>query len=360
MKFYIEPIYTQSLTDTFDGVFKVSNIDFEFYDRFEDNSLIPPEIDCTLSISYLTFYSIFKQNKTSSWLENFFKKNSYLILNQPLDSTLFLLNFLDKNIFDLLKKYKSRILLYYTGQLNDNVLLQLKEFNLIKRQESENIVRAPKFYKNIKIENLNLPRKNCFLLTTVLKDSRLPRKTLVKELNDADLLKYHIGKTHNTSANNDHVQKHWVGHRPIFESKYEFEISHDLYNQVSFEIVPETLYDNASFVTEKTLKPIVARIPFLILSNCDYYQYLKSIGFKTFDSLIDESFAYEENLENRIKKLVSTAKNILDNNSIEFYHAAKEICEYNFDHCLYLTAKDQHTSYNSLYNFKQYLDTDSG
>ena len=101
----------------------------------------------------------------------------------------------------------------------------------------------------------------------------------------------------------------------------------DLYNSAFYEILPETFFKDASYPTEKTWKPIVAKIPFIILSDHKYYDTLHSLGFKTFDGIIDESFAREPNLETRVDKIINTISKI---NPKEFYDNTRDICEHNY------------------------------
>jgi len=56
-------------------------------------------------------------------------------------------------------------------------------------------------------------------------------------------------------------------------------------------------------LTEKTFKPICLGMPFILLSTAGSLQYLKSYGFKTFDSLWDESYDLETNDIARIEKI---------------------------------------------------------
>jgi hypothetical protein len=64
-----------------------------------------------------------------------------------------------------------------------------------------------------------------------------------------------------------------------------------IYNQTAYSIVAETNYDNNySFFTEKIVKPILARRLFLVVSGQYYLRNLRSLGFKTFDGIIDETY----------------------------------------------------------------------
>ena len=64
-----------------------------------------------------------------------------------------------------------------------------------------------------------------------------------------------------------------------------------LYNHTAYSIVAETHADNRySFFTEKIFKPMLARRLFVVFSGWKYLENLRSLGFQTFDNVIDESY----------------------------------------------------------------------
>jgi hypothetical protein len=63
----------------------------------------------------------------------------------------------------------------------------------------------------------------------------------------------------------------------------------DIYNQSYFSIVSETTsFNEYSQFTEKIAKPILARRPFVVFCGQYYLKNLKSLGFRTFDDVVDE------------------------------------------------------------------------
>jgi hypothetical protein len=64
-----------------------------------------------------------------------------------------------------------------------------------------------------------------------------------------------------------------------------------IYNQTAYSVVAETNHDNHySFCTEKIVKPILAERLFVVFSGQHYLRNLRSVGFKTFDGIIDETY----------------------------------------------------------------------
>ena len=65
----------------------------------------------------------------------------------------------------------------------------------------------------------------------------------------------------------------------------------DIYNQSYYSVICETTsYNSYNQYTEKVAKPILAKRPFIAFAGKHYLKNLKSLGFKTFDTIIDESY----------------------------------------------------------------------
>ena len=78
----------------------------------------------------------------------------------------------------------------------------------------------------------------------------------------------------------------------------------DIYNQSAYTVVCETNYDNHySFYTEKIAKPILAERLFIVFSGQHYLRNLRSLGFKTFDGIIDETYDSIEDNNLRFKSV---------------------------------------------------------
>ena len=109
----------------------------------------------------------------------------------------------------------------------------------------------------------------------------------------------------------------------------------DIYNQTAYTIVAETLASNGySFFTEKIAKPIIARRLFVVFSGQHYLRYLRELGFKTFNGIIDESYDSIENDEQRFIQAVEQVKQLCAQNQTEILEKIKEITEHNFNHLM--------------------------
>lgn len=81
---------------------------------------------------------------------------------------------------------------------------------------------------------------------------------------------------------------------------FDHELVPEIYNYAFFQIVNEST-SNLLFLTEKTVTPLVYRMPFVVYGAKGFHAYIKSLGFELYEELFDYSFDIEENLETRFK-----------------------------------------------------------
>lgn len=107
----------------------------------------------------------------------------------------------------------------------------------------------------------------------------------------------------------------------------------DFYNDFFLEVVLETVFDYPHvFISEKTLKPLLCKTPFVMFSAKGTLMYLKNHGFKTFDDFWDESYDNESDPQLRFLKCCKIVQSIITKPIIELndmYCAMKSILEHN-------------------------------
>jgi len=85
----------------------------------------------------------------------------------------------------------------------------------------------------------------------------------------------------------------------------------DDYCATEFEVVLETLFDDDRLhITEKTLRPLALRQPFILAATHGSLEYLRSYGFKTFADIFDETYDTIEDPLLRLEAIVKTMKEI--------------------------------------------------
>jgi len=104
---------------------------------------------------------------------------------------------------------------------------------------------------------------------------------------------------------------------PILE-KYYHNVSQSLpikiYNQSYFNLVVETdiNYDHSFFLTEKTIKPLIIGMPFVIVSTPFFLKHLKKLGFCTYGELWNEDYDQEIDYKTRIDKIIDLVVKLKD------------------------------------------------
>ena len=116
----------------------------------------------------------------------------------------------------------------------------------------------------------------------------------------------------------------------------------DVYEYVDFVVVTETLTDTGDgqvFITEKILKAVANKKPFIVLGDQHTLAYMKTLGYKTFDFLIDESYDSIPYVD-RAKLIASEIKRLCEVDFDIYSTQLKEVTEHNYN---VLLSKDTYT-----------------
>ena len=114
------------------------------------------------------------------------------------------------------------------------------------------------------------------------------------------------------------------------------------YNHIFVDMVCETWHEGRTFMpTEKTARSIVSKTPFIIYGPIGYLENLKKLGFKTFDTIIDESYDRYEGQE-RIEKIKIILDSVCNKSFYELtqlYQSVESTLEHNLN--VYLSLNEQ-------------------
>ena len=103
----------------------------------------------------------------------------------------------------------------------------------------------------------------------------------------------------------DVISPHIPGKSNDSNSRYQA----NFYKQFGLDIVTETVFNYPyPFITEKTLRPITSKRPFIVLGAKGVLQLLHSKGFLTFDSIIDESYDLIDDYSDRFDNVCESVK----------------------------------------------------
>jgi hypothetical protein len=104
-----------------------------------------------------------------------------------------------------------------------------------------------------------------------------------------------------------------------------------VYNQTAYSLVCETnAFDHFVFFTEKTVKPILARRLFILLSGRYALAHLRELGFKTFHGIIDESYDEIEDNNERFLAAMEQLKWLHTQDQSIILSRCKDIVDHNF------------------------------
>jgi hypothetical protein len=100
----------------------------------------------------------------------------------------------------------------------------------------------------------------------------------------------------------------------------------DWYNDTYFSLVVETLEKGPCFITEKTFKPCAFKHPFMVYGQAGTLNFIKKLGFVTYENLFDESYDQFE-MSQRLEKIID---NIKDFKQIAYDAPTLEKIEHNY------------------------------
>jgi hypothetical protein len=117
------------------------------------------------------------------------------------------------------------------------------------------------------------------------------------------------------------------------------------YQSTEIEVVLETLFDDDRLhLTEKSLRPIACRQPFILMATHGSLQYLHDYGFQTFDGVWDESYDQIQDPVMRMQAIIDVMRDISAWSAEEWNSNKRrltQIAEYNQKHFFSETFSDQ-------------------
>lgn len=136
----------------------------------------------------------------------------------------------------------------------------------------------------------------------------------------------------------------------------------DLYNKTFFEVAAECVgsepIDDHSFhPTEKVWKPIIMKHPFIMLASRHFLRHLRAIGFKTFESLINQSYDDIQDNRQRTEAVIDLVSGFTFNQAKDFYFKSRDICEHNHAHFLNLRGRYKYDKWKKLDQYFYNLGT---
>jgi len=106
-----------------------------------------------------------------------------------------------------------------------------------------------------------------------------------------------------------------------------------IYNMTHYTAMIETtIHNDFAMFSEKEAKPIIAKRPFVIFGACGQLKAFRSLGFRTFESVIDESYDTIEDKHERWHKALDSMLQLTEMNHIKVYNELAQVLIHNKDH----------------------------
>lgn len=131
---------------------------------------------------------------------------------------------------------------------------------------------------------------------------------------------------------------------------HNFFTKKDMWMATYFSIVSETTADNNfTFITEKTVRPMIYYHPFIVWGNPHTLKRLKQLGFETFPEFFDESYDAIIDNDKRLQKIVENVQHLC-NKSLDEIHSMyiKVIPKLEKNHKMLLTFYNNNVLYKKL------------
>jgi hypothetical protein len=123
-----------------------------------------------------------------------------------------------------------------------------------------------------------------------------------------------------------------------------------MYEQTKYSLVCETHGDYATFVTEKTAKPIFAKRLFITFSSPEFLKFLRKLGFETFGQVIDETYDKLHDPAKRFHYAWKQVEALQKENYRSVYEKIKPVLEHNHNRLHELKQEIQQQMYTMVYN----------
>ena len=308
------------------------------------HSLIIVEINTYFSSPKDTYHKHFSEwNKyitSIAFLEtikNLISKGNFIVLDATMEGSIVnnsirkYLNFLQSNNIDFNKVF----LAFNNSTLDPSIDDMYGGYSIRSIFFPHFFISTGYKFQLFNIKNTDTVKEYDFLcLNRRMRDGKL---LLLKELKERNLLSntlYSYVSDNLVTSDKTAIEKK----QPEGDLSYGEQIAKDdetflygfnpkWYQNCKVEIVNETYYfeGDQCHMTEKIFKSILMEKPFVVNSTKGFLKELRKLGFKTFSSIIDESYDDADNID-RYKRVIDAAQELVkyyDNDEV------KEVCKYN-------------------------------
>ena len=110
----------------------------------------------------------------------------------------------------------------------------------------------------------------------------------------------------------------------------------DIEQKPFFQLVSETT-TNHFFLTEKTVKPLLLKQPFLVFGSVGFHKKLKDYGFKLYDEVFNYDFDFIEDADTRSKMILTEVNKLQNFDLQDLYKKLEPKLIHNLERCYELS-----------------------
>lgn len=182
----------------------------------------------------------------------------------------------------------------YSHRADNILMLRSNNFML----PNEVITYKSRGYENIKFNNN--PDKLFLCLMHIQRSHRDDIYEQIKQYHDISYISY-LSK--GIQITGDCVQftnnGNWEG-----SPSWQRFVNPEWYNRTNFSLVVETGIHDPRFYSEKILKPLAFKHPFIAWAPYNILDRIKQLGFESFENIIDESYNHEPDHDKRLNMIL--------------------------------------------------------
>jgi len=251
------------------------------------------------------------------WVSEWSLKGLYLGAKNvgiKLENIILVLN--DYNLEEKLKKFKEKYdIEKYPIVINYSFYLTASSKHFYEKHKDNNLhtkhINAIKSYKFLCL-NRRLDLHRVVLLSEILNDIKdeslisFDKKLITNEISNLFKKKPNIEKKFNNLPDKVIADREDIENTNGYQHENE-----NLFLESYMSIVTETsFYIDNDFISEKIWKPLYQFHPFIVVGRPHLLKYLRDIGFKTFDFLIDETYDTIEDNDLRMELIIKEIKKL--------------------------------------------------
>jgi hypothetical protein len=247
-----------------------------------------------------------------------------------------------KTVVDFMNEFKGKPITFESN------LVPLKECETSFNYTNDMFMTGPLLYqKNEKCKQILSQLLNCNKKT----NNKVWDLLLGETSDNKDLLYSMISehkvksKTFLTYFGRDTGKGHWTVMRPSVHTaetigdkrktqiRFSDIIDPDIYNQTQYTAMIETtIHNDFAMFSEKEAKPIIAKRPFVMFGAMRHLEAFRSLGFRTFDKVIDENYDNIEDKEQRWSAALDSMYKLSMLDPVDVHEQLIDVLEHNKQH----------------------------